>query len=290
MHRVIQDAFATRPPLDPPTDALSDREVDVAKDLAHGLGVLVERDGQAIAGLLVDVDDEMATLRRVSVIPEARGAGLGQEMIRNTLLALADLGLEKVQLFARKDVPGAERWWAELGFVRCETFPTGWMVARDLPVALRVSDAEEMRELGSRIAAILRAGDVIVATGELGAGKTTLAQGIGAGLGVSEPVISPTFVLARQHPAGSAGLSLVHVDAYRLSSAEELADIDLQDSLPHSVTLIEWGRSLAEWLSDQRLEIDIHHHFDPDDDERTVYLAGIGKRWAGELNQLRTAK
>ena len=79
----------------------------------------------------------------------------------------------------------------------------------------------------------------------------------------------------------------MHVDAYRLSSAEELADIDLQSTLATSVTLVEWGAGLAEWLSDEPLVIDIQRSDDPTDDQRTVYLTGIGRRWAGVLDQFR---
>ncbi|RRD46675.1 tRNA (adenosine(37)-N6)-threonylcarbamoyltransferase complex ATPase subunit type 1 TsaE [Tessaracoccus sp. OH4464_COT-324] len=243
----------------------------------------------AIAGLLVDLDSDVATLRRVSVLPEAAGEGIGREMVRNTLIALADLGFTRVQLFARADLPYTVEWWRNAGFTTSETFPTGWMLARDLPVAVRVPDAEAMRDLGRRLAGLLRAGDVILATGELGAGKTTLTQGIGEGLGVSGAIISPTFVISRVHP-GADGPDLVHVDAYRLSSAEELADIDLQDSQPTSVTLIEWGRGLSEWLNDERLEIEIHRSDDPADEERTVYLAGFGPRWAGVLDIFREAE
>lgn len=96
---------------------------------------------------------------------------------------------------------------------------------------------------------VLCAGDLLVLTGELGAGKTTLTQGIGAGLGVRQGVISPTFVLARIHPSTHAGPDLVHVDAYRLRSGAELADLDLESTADRSVTVVEWGRGLAESLA-----------------------------------------
>jgi len=131
-----------------------------------------------------------------------------------------------------------------------------------------------MRRLGALLAARLRRGDVVIASGELGAGKTVLAQGIGEGLGVAGRVISPTFVLARRH--ASATLPLVHADAYRLGSAAELEDIDLDDTLPESVTYIEWGAGLAEGLSDERLEIRIERLAD---DVRRVELTPVGARW-----------
>jgi tRNA threonylcarbamoyladenosine biosynthesis protein TsaE len=132
-----------------------------------------------------------------------------------------------------------------------------------------------MNELGIRIANELRAGDMVLLSGPLGAGKTTLAQGIGAGLGV-RGVVSPTFVIARVHRDGR--LPLVHVDAYRLSSVEEVDDLDLDASLDESVTLVEWGEGLVEGLSGDRLEIRIAR---PDDGEaREVEIDAVGERWS----------
>ena len=98
-------------------------------------------------------------------------------------------------------------------------------------------------------------------------------------------MISPTFVLSRIHPSAGAGPSLVHVDAYRMTDAGELADIDLDATLPEAVTLVEWGEGLAEWLSEDRLEIDIDRQ--AGDDARYVTLTGVGPRWAGALEPLR---
>ena len=110
---------------------------------------------------------------------------------------------------------------------------------------------------------MLRAGDLLVLTGELGAGKTTFTQGLGEGLGVREGIISPTFVLVRIHPnlpdgPHPGGPDLVHVDAYRLGSASEIDDIDLENTLDSSVTVVEWGRDRVEHLSDSRLEVELH--------------------------------
>ena len=112
---------------------------------------------------------------------------------------------------------------------------------------LDVTGPDHTRRLALTLAQHLNAGDVLLLSGELGAGKTTFTRSLGEGLGVREGVISPTFVLSPD---------LVHVDAYRLSSAEELDDLDLEFSLPRSVTVIEWGRDKAEHLSDSRLELD----------------------------------
>ena len=111
---------------------------------------------------------------------------------------------------------------------------------------LTVASADDMRALGRRLAAMLRPGDLVVLNGALGTGKTTLVQGIGAGLGVRGPVTSPTFVIARVHPSLTGGPALVHADAYRLTTPAEVDDLDLDASLETSVTVVEWGGGLAE--------------------------------------------
>jgi tRNA threonylcarbamoyladenosine biosynthesis protein TsaE len=143
---------------------------------------------------------------------------------------------------------------------------------------------DETQDFGRRLGAELRGGDVLVLTGDLGAGKTTLTQGIADGLGVRGPITSPTFVIARVHPSLGGGPALVHVDAYRLGSALELDDHDLDADLDASVTVVEWGAGLAEQLSDTRLELTI-----TGEDARTVRLTGVGDRWADVLDRLAPA-
>ena len=120
-----------------------------------------------------------------------------------------------------------------------------------------VPTAADMRDLGERLAGLLRAGDLVVLSGSLGAGKTTLTQGIGAGLGVRGPVTSPTFVIARQHPSLRGGPALVHADAYRLGSRAEVDDLDLDTDVATSVTVVEWGEGLVEDLAPSFLQIAI---------------------------------
>ncbi|GAA1009207.1 tRNA threonylcarbamoyladenosine biosynthesis protein TsaE [Acrocarpospora pleiomorpha] len=141
-----------------------------------------------------------------------------------------------------------------------------------------VRNAEEMRELGVRIAGLLGPGDLVVLTGALGAGKTTLTQGIGEGLKVRGPITSPTFVIARVHPPLGEGPALVHADAYRLGGTLEVDDLDLDASIADSVTIVEWGEGLVEDLSEERLEILIESN--PDDDRRIVRVRGVGSRWS----------
>jgi tRNA threonylcarbamoyladenosine biosynthesis protein TsaE len=141
-----------------------------------------------------------------------------------------------------------------------------------------VETPEQMRELGERLGRLLRAGDLVVLAGELGAGKTTFVQGLGAGLGVRTPVVSPTFVIARVHRDGR--LPLVHVDAYRLGSDAELDDLDLDADLESAVTVVEWGEGLAERLSPGRMEVRIARPAAEDGETRQVSLIGVGARWA----------
>ncbi len=154
--------------------------------------------------------------------------------------------------------------------------------SRCVPSTTRIATAGQMRDLGRRLAARLRAGDLVILAGPLGAGKTTLVQGIGEGLGVRGPVTSPTFVIARVHPAVSgSGPALVHADAYRLGSISEADDLDLDTDAAGAVTVVEWGSGLAEGLAEDRLEISIEP--DTHGDVRTVRLIGHGGRWHGVL-------
>ncbi len=180
---------------------------------------------------------------------------------------------------------------------------------------LEVDGPARTQELAQRLGAQLRAGDLLVLTGELGAGKTTFTQGLARGLGVECGVISPTFVLVRRHRGGPGRPDLVHVDAYRLASAAEVDDLDLEDTADASVTVVEWGAGKVEHLAGSRLEVvleravgagalgspgagpaapgtdggasgpALHAAGDPEDDDapepRRITLTGVGPRWAG---------
>lgn len=149
-------------------------------------------------------------------------------------------------------------------------------------VELEVPDADAMEALGARLAAVLRVGDLVLLNGELGAGKTTLTRGLGAALGARGAITSPTFVLARTHPTAS-GVPLVHVDAYRLGSAAEVDDLDLD--LAGAITVVEWGAGKLDGAVEAWLELDIERPVggDPeaDDAPRHVRLTARGGRWAG---------
>ncbi|MEY2951429.1 MAG: hypothetical protein RL622_506 [Actinomycetota bacterium] len=140
---------------------------------------------------------------------------------------------------------------------------------------ITIATAEEMHQLGLQISAHLRAGDLVLVNGPLGAGKTVLAQGVGAGLGISG-ITSPTFVISRVH---KAAVPFIHVDAYRLIDSENpnlyLDDLDLD--VAGSITFIEWGGAESARLSEDRLEITI----DRSEEQRKVEITPVGPRWAG---------
>ncbi|MDN4480873.1 tRNA (adenosine(37)-N6)-threonylcarbamoyltransferase complex ATPase subunit type 1 TsaE [Demequina muriae] len=157
-----------------------------------------------------------------------------------------------------------------------------------IDVTLEAPDAEAMRDLGAQvIAPLLRSGDLVILTGDLGAGKTTFTQGLGSALGVRGDIASPTFIIARTHPSLVDGPDLVHVDAYRLGSLQELDDLDLDTSLDDAVTVVEWGEGAAS-LSEDRLHLTILRPRggavdmdDPSGGVRSVRITSHGDRWEG---------
>jgi tRNA threonylcarbamoyladenosine biosynthesis protein TsaE len=146
-----------------------------------------------------------------------------------------------------------------------------------VPGKIEVNSLAEMHKLGARIGEQLSAGDLVLLSGSLGAGKTALTQGIGQSLGIKH-VTSPTFVISRIHPGN---VPLVHVDAYRLQEGSPAIfdDLDLESYLPTSVTVVEWGEGLADRLADEYLEIQIE--FGASDDQRFVSIASHGPRFSG---------
>lgn len=286
---VIADAFGHRPPVDPPPPALSETTESIEAALGQGFGVLAEIDGDAAGTLIVLQEADRAWITRVSVRPAYQRHGIASAMVEVALDLLAERGVPTADLYARTEFPQVVRWWRRHGFTDVDAEGTRLHLSRALPVCVEVPTAEAMQTLGRDLAAVLAPGDLLIASGDLGAGKTTLTQGIGAGMGVAGAIISPTFVLARIHPDPAGGPGLVHVDAYRLGSFAEVEDLDLEVSLADSVTLVEWGTGVAEGLSDDRLEIDIRRSLDPEDETRWVFLTPIGERWTsvrGELEAL----
>lgn len=157
-----------------------------------------------------------------------------------------------------------------------------------IDVTVEIADPDAMRALAEHtIVPLLRAGDLLILTGDLGAGKTTFTQGLGTALGVRGEVASPTFVIARTHPSLAEGPDLVHVDAYRLGSLQELDDLDLDTTLEDAVTVVEWGDEAAT-LSEDRLHLTIMRPrggvvdmADPSGGIRSVRITSHGERWEG---------
>jgi tRNA threonylcarbamoyl adenosine modification protein YjeE len=144
----------------------------------------------------------------------------------------------------------------------------------------QISTAEEMNEFGIRVASILKAGDLVILTGPLGAGKTTFTRGVGEGLKAIGNVSSPTFVIARTHKRENSSVPLVHVDAYRLSSVHEFDDLDID--IENSIVLVEWGRGFAEALADSWLDIEIERDTTGESEVRTVTVISHGERFENE--------
>jgi tRNA threonylcarbamoyl adenosine modification protein YjeE len=147
---------------------------------------------------------------------------------------------------------------------------------------LQVNDADEMHALGIRLAHEFRAGDLVVLVGPLGAGKTTLTRGIGEGLHAIGNVSSPTFVIARTHQRESSSVPIVHVDAYRLGSADELDDLDID--FANSIVIVEWGKGMLDGVSENWLEVEIAREnavveSEDEADVREVKISGFGERW-----------
>lgn len=291
MVKVIHAAFGARPALVPPSTASRETSASVAATLAQGQGVFARVDGRPAGALLVSEDRPgVANFQRVSVHPDFQRHGIASAMVATGEELAARAGFGRVELFARVEFAQLIGFWQHRGYVVDREAPYGVVLAKPLPAVVTVPTGEAMQELGERLAGLLRAGDLLIASGDLGAGKTTLTQGLGRGLDTAGPVISPTFVLSRIHAPRGAGPALVHVDAYRLRGADELDDLDLDATLAEAVTVVEWGAGLAEGLAADRLEIDIAVRPGPADgpETRLVALHGVGARWDGvDLHALR---
>jgi tRNA threonylcarbamoyladenosine biosynthesis protein TsaE len=279
---VIHDAFAARPRLDPPAPALTETTETVAAQLAGDGGLVATVGGEAVGALLMHEEraawGDSLLLTRVSVRPAAQHLGVARTLAATAEDVASRRGLARVHLHARAELPATIEFWVRQGYREVERDGTLLTLAKELPVAVPVPTGDDMQALGRRLSSLLRAGDLVLLTGELGAGKTTLTQGIGRGLGVRGDVTSPTFVISRIHPGP---LPLVHVDAYRLGGLEELDDLDLDVSLADSVTVVEWGGGIAEALAEDRLEVSLLRSATADDESRVVRVAPVGVRWLG---------
>jgi tRNA threonylcarbamoyladenosine biosynthesis protein TsaE len=277
IHRLTLAAFAGQDTLTPPSGSLSEPPETIAADFAASGGLLLrEEGGQLLATCRVRRLGSAWVIRRCAVEPSYRRRGLGQRLVHEAHMWAADEGAVRTHVGVRDALLGSRAFWESLGY-RPLVRHGGFWTELARPLSLRLTGPEQTRALGERLAAELRAGDLVVLNGPLGAGKTALTQGIGAGLGVRGAVTSPTFVLARVHPGP---LPLVHVDAYRLRDAGgrlELDDLDLDASLTDSVTVVEWGEGLVEGLAESRLDVELIRAAE---DERLALVTPIGPRWS----------
>jgi tRNA threonylcarbamoyladenosine biosynthesis protein TsaE len=279
---VVTAAFSARPALDPPAEALAETHDSMVMALSGAGGLLAELAGSPVGALVLDLARDVLYVRRFGVIPQEQHHGIAHRLVTAACDAVDEA--TEVRVFARQELPRTVGFWEAAGFVEVGRVPPYVELRRPLVSSYDVPTAEAMRALGSSVATSLRPGDLVVLTGELGAGKTTFTQGLGEGLGVRGGVTSPTFVIARVHPSLGSGPDLVHVDAYRLGGLAELDDLDLDASLDTAVTVVEWGEGLAESLSDSWLQVTIGRavgSVEADaDDPRVVRVRGYGPRWA----------
>jgi tRNA threonylcarbamoyladenosine biosynthesis protein TsaE len=292
---VIHAGFGAREMLDPPSTATDETEESVAAALAECGGLLATTDTGPVGALLFEDGHELLGLRRVAVHPDAQRYGVAGALVSVAERVAHDRGSEGLRLTARAELPRTVRFWDHLGYREIARDGVFLTLAKLLPVEVHAATGDDTRALGARLATVLRRGDLVILTGDLGAGKTTFTQGIGAGLKVRGGITSPTFVISRVHPSLADGPALVHVDAYRLGGIEELDDLDLDTSLDEAVTVVEWGEGVAEGLEENRLEVtitrargsDAEPVVGPDVDlrslseERVLRFAPVGPRWVG---------
>jgi tRNA threonylcarbamoyladenosine biosynthesis protein TsaE len=287
VQELTRRSFGALRELSPPSGALSESSETVAADFAEHGGLLLRDDaGRLLAACRVRRAGLVWVIRRCAVDPSAQRLGLGRLLVDAAHDWAREEGAVRTHVGVRDALRSSRAFWESVGFVPLVGQGFWTELVRPLPLVL--VGPEATRALGEQLAGELRPGDLVVLNGPLGAGKTALTQGIGAGLGVRGSVTSPTFVLARIHPGP---LPLVHVDAYRLresgSSRLELDDLDLDASLEDSVTVVEWGEGLVEALADGHLRVEIDR---PDEGEtRTVRFVDVpGEQcrtdWARRLN------
>jgi tRNA threonylcarbamoyladenosine biosynthesis protein TsaE len=284
---VIHAAFEARPALDPPSTALAETTESVREALARDGGLVCHVDGIAAGALLFADLGRALGLRRVSAVPRFQSRGVASAVVGVAEEVAAARGYDDVSLYARSELPATLTFWRRRGYVEVSWDGTSLTFAKALPVQVLAPTAEDAREIGRRVAGVTRRGDLVIVTGDLGAGKTTLTQGIGEALRVRGEITSPTFVISRVHRSLVDGPALVHVDAYRLGDGAELDDLDIDEFVDESVTVVEWGEGVAEGLASDPLRVHLARRrggADPDgaDEElRAISVTPVGARWVG---------
>jgi tRNA threonylcarbamoyladenosine biosynthesis protein TsaE len=281
--QVVHAGFAAREVLDPPSTATDETVESVGAALAEHGGLLAVADDEPVGAMLFADHGDLLAMRRVAVHPDAQRLGVAGALVGAAERVARQRGYDGLRLAARSELPGTVRFWEHLGYGEVDRTGTDITMAKVLPVERVAETADEARALGEKLAGVLRAGDLVILSGDLGAGKTTFTQGLGAGLGVRGDITSPTFVISRVHPSLTGGPALVHGDAYRIGGVGELDDLDLDTSLDEAVTVVEWGEGVAEGLAETRLEVTItraHGGDELDDtDARHLRFAPVGARW-----------
>jgi tRNA threonylcarbamoyladenosine biosynthesis protein TsaE len=286
VHALTREVFQAYAALEPQPSSLRETVDDVAGELADSGGLVVTDagDGAVVAVARFSEHDGGFWLRRVAVREVTRRQGVARDIAERAEEVARGRGYREVRVGVRSPLTEVADAWRRLGFADVAEHAYWLELARPVPLRLTVPTPDDMTALGARLAGLLQAGDLVLLSGDLGAGKTTLTRGLGAALGVRGAVTSPTFVIARVHPAGAeaaGGLPLVHVDAYRLHDLAEVDDLDLDASVAESVTVVEWGVGRVEGLADSRLEVVLHRGSAGEDETRTVLVRGLGERWAG---------
>ncbi|CUR59333.1 conserved hypothetical protein [metagenome] len=281
---VIHQAFGARAPLDPPTSALSETLETVAGELDQYGGLVVELDGEPVGSLIFETVESTLGLRRFGVLPSAQGTGVASALVRAAQARAVELGHRGLRVVARVELPATVAFWEHQGFVVVGREGVNVHLVKLFPSTHSTDSPHDTQAVAEQLAGELRRGDLLILSGDLGAGKTTFTQGLGRALGVRGEVTSPTFVIARVHPSLGGGPSLVHVDAYRLGGLAELDDLDLDTSLEEAVTVVEWGTGVAETLAEDRLEVTITRSLGDtlaeDHDPRQIVVQPVGLRWA----------
>ncbi|UYM03831.1 tRNA (adenosine(37)-N6)-threonylcarbamoyltransferase complex ATPase subunit type 1 TsaE [Solicola gregarius] len=293
---VIRLSFGARPVLDPPSTAGDETIESVAAALEESGGLLVERRGKPIGAMLFDESrPRMLGFRRVSVDPDHQDRGVASAMVGVAEDTAEERGCDGIWLSVREELPDNVEFWTRRRYIPMRRNAEMMEFGKTLWLGRELPTAQSTRSFGEALATLLQPGDVLLMSGELGAGKTTLTQGIGAGLDIRGPVTSPTFVISRKHPNLGDGPPLQHVDAYRIGDSAELDDLDLDMATESSVTVVEWGEGKAEQLADSWLEVRLERRkgtvLDPlgtivpedsGEDMRVVTVKPHGKRWVWE--------
>ncbi len=292
---IIHRSFGARPLLDPRPTALDETVEAVAEVLRTAGGILVERRGLPMGALLFDeTRPGLLGLRRVSVDPDLQDRGVASAMVGVAEDAAEERGKDGIWLHVREELPKTVTFWSRRHYHPVGQEGSTIEFGKTLWLSREIPTADAMKSFASTLSKLLHAGDLLVLSGDLGAGKTTFTQGLGEGLGVRGPITSPTFVIARTHPSLVGGPPLVHVDAYRIGDAAEIDDLDLDATTDAAVTVVEWGDGLAEQLSESWLHVRIEvrgarpgdpigttHVGETDDEARVVTVKPHGPRWVG---------